>query len=145
MLGTLIVLISIMGNVFPHVQEILTPRARANGVSITFDDGPHPTHTDEVLDILKAKKVHATFFIIGLHIPRDRKVIMREVREGHSVGGHSYTHQNFSKISLEEMAKEVLFTHIRIMSLTGKYPTFFRFPYGVDDVRIRHFYSGKVI
>lgn len=43
------------------------------------------------------------------------------------------------------MAKEVLLTHIKIASLTGKIPQYFRFPYGVDDVRIRYFYSGKII
>jgi peptidoglycan/xylan/chitin deacetylase (PgdA/CDA1 family) len=141
MFGMLLVFITVYKTLIPSLEEIKTPVAPNNGVSITFDDGPHPTHTDQILDILKEKKVHATFFLIGLHVPRYEKGILRELREGHTVGGHSYSHQNFSKLSLPVMAKEVLFTHIKIFSITGKFPSYFRFPYGIDDIRIRNFYS----
>lgn len=43
------------------------------------------------------------------------------------------------------MAKEVLFPHLKMALITGKYPTYFRFPYGIDDIRIRNFYSWKII
>lgn len=145
MFGILSVFISYSITIFPKIEDLTLPKAPNNGVAITFDDGPHPTHTDEILDILREKKVHATFFLIWLHIPRDEKAILREIREWHIVGGHSFSHQNFSKLSLPQIGKEVLLTHIKIASLTGKYPRYFRFPYGVDDIRIRNFYKGKFI
>jgi peptidoglycan-N-acetylglucosamine deacetylase len=64
MLGMLIIFISVSRSIIPFFEEIQTPIGPKNGVTITFDDGPHPKHTDEILDILKEKKVHATFFII---------------------------------------------------------------------------------
>jgi peptidoglycan-N-acetylglucosamine deacetylase len=125
--------------------SVETATIDTNKVSITFDDGPHPIHTDEILDILKQKEVKATFFVIGLHIPRDEKVIVREIREWHTVGGHSYSHKAFSKMSLPVMAQEIFLTHLKIFSLTGRYPAYFRFPYGIDDIRVRKFYTGKII
>lgn len=145
MLGFIVSIISFYAVIFPKVEYITTPIAPVNGVSITFDDGPHPTHTDEILDILKEKKVHATFFLIGLHIRRDEKVVLREMREWHTLWGHSFSHQNFSKLNLPQIGKEVLLTHVKIASLTWRIPNYFRFPYGVDDIRIRDFYHGKII
>ena len=145
MFGMMIALISIYRSIYPEIEILKAPRALDNGVVITFDDGPHPTHTTEILDILKQKRVHATFFLIWLHIRRDQKVILREAREWHAVGGHSYSHQAFSKLGLSAIATEILLTHIKIASLVWKYPTYFRFPYGVDDIRIRNFYSWKII
>jgi peptidoglycan-N-acetylglucosamine deacetylase len=145
MLEVILSLIHISLQISPIIEDIFIVPAPANAVSITFDDGPHPTHTDAILDILRGKWVKATFFVIGLHIPRDKRVILREVREWHTVGGHSYSHRVFSKMDLPTMAKEIILPHLKLFSLTWKYPEYFRFPYGIDDIRVREYYHGRVI
>ncbi len=63
-----------------------------NKVGLTFDDGPNPYFTNSILDILKIKKVKATFFIIGSFLEQNIDIVRRIVREGHQVGNHSFTH-----------------------------------------------------
>lgn len=62
-------------------------------IYITFDDGPHPTITPQVLDILKKFNAKATFFCVGNNIKRYKNTFDMIVNEGHSVGGHTYNHE----------------------------------------------------
>ena len=66
-------------------------------VALTFDDGPDPTWTPQILDILKAKHVPATFFVIGENALTERGLLDREIAEGHEVGNHTYTHPNLGE------------------------------------------------
>lgn len=62
-------------------------------VVLTFDDGPHPTFTPRVLDLLAHEKMQATFFVVGRNISRDTfGLVQRMVAEGHTIGSHSYSH-----------------------------------------------------
>ncbi len=61
-------------------------------IALTFDDGPDPTWTPQILDILKAKHVEATFFIIGENAGASPDIVEREYEEGHDVGNHTFTH-----------------------------------------------------
>ena len=67
-------------------------------MTITFDDGPSE-YTDRVLDILKAKQVPATFFVIGENAEQYPGEVKREYAEGHTIGNHTYTHPNVAKES----------------------------------------------
>lgn len=118
---------------------------RSNLVSITFDDGPHRQHTTEVLDILKTKHVPATFFVIGNRIAHNEKILRKILTEWHTLGSHSYSHPIMKKLSIFQIAKQVLFTDIQIFWATGILPSYFRFPYGIEDDRIGYFYSGPII
>ncbi|WP_239549105.1 polysaccharide deacetylase family protein [Scopulibacillus daqui] len=60
--------------------------------AITFDDGPHPIYTPEILDILKKYHAKATFFLIGNRIEQYPYLVQREVNEGHELGNHTYSH-----------------------------------------------------
>ncbi|MFT8313606.1 MAG: polysaccharide deacetylase family protein [Clostridium sp.] len=60
---------------------------------LTFDDGPSPNNTPQILDILKREDVKATFFIIGKNAERNPELLVREKNEGHTIGMHSYTHE----------------------------------------------------
>jgi peptidoglycan-N-acetylglucosamine deacetylase len=48
-------------------------------------------------------------------------------------------------MDLPTMAQEIFLSHLKLLSLTGRYPAYFRFPYGIDDIRIRRYYGGKII
>lgn len=63
-----------------------------NEIFLTFDDGPNPFYTPKVLDILKEEGVKATFFLIGRHVEVYPEIVQRILEEGHSIGGHSYSH-----------------------------------------------------
>ena len=66
-------------------------------VALTFDDGPDPNWTPQVLDVLKAKGVPATFFVVGDNALTERGLLQRELAEGHEVGSHTYTHPNLAR------------------------------------------------
>lgn len=70
-------------------------------VALTFDDGPHATLTPQLLDVLKAHHVHATFFVIGMNVEQNPDVLRRIVAEGHEVGNHSWSHPNLAKLPEE--------------------------------------------
>lgn len=101
-------------------------------VYLTFDDGPS-IYTGQILDILKANNVKATFFVIG----RDEEYYeyyKRIVDEGHTIGMHSYTHvyQDFYA-SQESFAKELVKLNDLIYNVTGTTSTIFRFPGGSSN------------
>ena len=100
---------------------------------LTFDDGPDPVFTPVVLDILKARHVEATFFVIGVNAENNPGLIRREYAEGHQIGNHTYTHPNVATISLERTALELTTTQRIIENLLGVSTTFFRPPYNADS------------
>ena len=98
-------------------------------VALTFDDGPGP-HTERILDILAEYDVQATFFVVGFQVENFPGLLSRMVQEGHLVGNHSYSHTDFSEISLPEVKREIEHTNQLIKRETGYEPKFIRPPYG---------------
>jgi peptidoglycan/xylan/chitin deacetylase (PgdA/CDA1 family) len=78
-----------------------------NAVYLSFDDGPHPTITPWVLDLLKEHGAVATFFCIGNNVRRFPEVYQRILREGHAVGNHTYHHVNGWKRGVEKYLADV--------------------------------------
>ena len=74
-------------------------------VALTFDDGPDPVYTPKLLDGLKERKVHVTFFLIGKKLEGQEDLVRRIQQEGHLIGNHTYSHVDLSKLS-ESQAKE---------------------------------------
>ena len=101
-------------------------------MSITFDDGPSE-YTSRILDILKAKQVPATFFVIGVNAEQYPDVVKREFAEGYTIGNHTYSHPNVAKES-EEATKLELNTTLRLSEHdTGHGSILFRPPYNADS------------
>ena len=101
-------------------------------VALTFDDGPDPTWTPRILDILKQKHVPATFFIVGENALTQRGLLERLVREGHEVGSHTYTHPNLAGATATETAFELNTTQRLFEAFTGHSMRLFRAPYFGD-------------
>lgn len=101
-------------------------------VALTFDDGPDPRWTPKILDILKAKQAPATFFVIGQNMQKHPELVMREVREGHDVGGHSWTHPNIGETPLPQVQVELNATQRLFEVLTGRSMRLFRPPFFGD-------------
>ena len=102
-------------------------------ISLTFDDGPDLKWTPELLDLLSAEKVPATFFATGTMIARNPEIFQREVREGHAVANHSLTHVDVSTTSSWRARLELTVTDHVIRAVTGKEVGYFRLPYEGDD------------
>ena len=99
-------------------------------IAITFDDGPHPKKTAEILDFLAENSVRATFFVVGENAKYYPDLIMREAAEGHEIGNHTYHHKAMRKCKDGEGKCEITEASDMIKSITGKSPVLFRPPEG---------------
>jgi peptidoglycan-N-acetylglucosamine deacetylase len=102
-------------------------------VAITFDDGPDPTWTPKILDVLKEKNVKATFFLIGLEVEKYPGIAKRIYQEGHEIGNHTFTHPDISNISKRYFEVELNLTERLFEGKLGVKPVLFRPPYSIDQ------------
>ena len=105
-------------------------------VALTFDDGPHPRYTEQLLDGLKERRVKATFFVTGEHACLHPDVIERMNEEGHLIGNHTYSHMQLQKEKYEEFKQELIKTNEVLSGITGEDVLYVRPPYGVWDKSI---------
>jgi len=110
---------------------ILRRGPHENVVAITFDDGPSPAHTPQILDILKEKGVKATFFVVGLHVKKYPDIARRIVAEGHDIGNHTYTHKDLVPSTRRMVLAQIHKTDQAIKKVTGVSTRLFRPPRGI--------------
>ena len=104
-----------------------------NKIAITFDDGPDPEWTPKILDVLKAKKATATFFMIGIQADKFPGLAKRIYAQGNTIGNHTFTHPDVSGISTSYMKVELNLTERLFASLFGVRTTLMRPPYAIDE------------
>jgi peptidoglycan/xylan/chitin deacetylase (PgdA/CDA1 family) len=114
----------------------LTNAAPTRRIALTFDDGPEPTYTPQVLAVLARYGVHATFFEIGEQIDANPALARAVVDGGNLLENHSYTHPSLISLSNAEIRSELQQTSLAIVNATGMTPTFFRPPYGDVDSNV---------
>lgn len=100
-------------------------------VCITFDDGPSPKNTPQILDILKDKGVKATFFVTGKYVEIYPEIAQRIVAEGHDIGNHTYNHKELAVSNKKTILNELQKTEDVIQRVTGIKTKLFRPPRGV--------------
>ncbi|WP_199622275.1 polysaccharide deacetylase family protein [Paenibacillus alkalitolerans] len=100
-------------------------------VCLTFDDGPDPVYTPQLLDLLQRYNVKATFFIVGKHAEEHPDIIRRMHREGHAIGIHNYRHRSNWLMRPQTVIKHVHRTSKFIEGVTGQRPQLYRPPWGV--------------
>jgi cellulose synthase/poly-beta-1,6-N-acetylglucosamine synthase-like glycosyltransferase/peptidoglycan/xylan/chitin deacetylase (PgdA/CDA1 family) len=98
-------------------------------VALTFDDGPDPEWTPQILDVLRAEHVPATFFVIGSNAEAYPELVQQMVDEGHEVGNHTFTHPNLSETPDRVVELELNATQRLFQALTGRSMRLFRPPY----------------
>ncbi|HLP05252.1 MAG TPA: glycosyltransferase, partial [Paludibacter sp.] len=106
--------------------------AKPKRIAITFDDGPNEEFTPKILDILKEKKVPATFFVTGVNIDDNIPLIKRIYKEGHEIGNHTFTHPNLELTSDNRIRVELRSTRLLLESIVGHTTLLFRPPYNTD-------------
>ena len=107
-------------------------------VALTFDDGPSAKLTPKLLDLLAARRVKATFFVIGQNVIDYPDIVKRAAREGHEIGNHTWSHPYLAKMSDEAVRRELRRTDDAIKDAIGTRPTLMRPPYGSITPRQKH-------
>lgn len=117
------------------VEKVLTEQDRKElqRVALTFDDGPHPYYTEQLLDGLKERGVHVTFFVTGEHAELHPDIIKRMYDEGHLIGNHTYSHIQLTRNNRENFKEELVKTSKVIQEITGDEVIYVRPPYGTWD------------
>ncbi len=102
-------------------------------IALTFDDGPDPEWTPQILDVLKSFNAPATFFVIGNSCEEHPNLVADEYAAGHEIGSHSFLHPNMGAISAQRDRLELNLTQLAIESATGRSTILFRPPYNADS------------
>lgn len=112
-------------------------------VALTFDDGPSPASTPEVLSLLKNSGVRAAFFVIGRKVEKYPDLAFRINQDGHLIGNHSLTHADLFPLKpAAEIREELLATRGLIEKITGEPNLYFRPPFGVTNPIIARALKG---
>lgn len=114
----------IFGRPITHVAR--TPRT----VALTFDDGPNPNATPEILDALAERGIKATFFVLGRHAERWPDLVRRAADDGHAIGNHGYYHRKLHFKSPRYVRDDLTRGTRAIEQAAGVHPALFRAPHG---------------
>lgn len=99
-------------------------------IALTFDDGPNPSTTPRLLDILKERGVRATFFVLGSRAAQHPELLRRIAEEGHEIANHSWNHPQLPKLTVAAAEKQITDTDDAIFNATGQHAVYMRPPYG---------------
>lgn len=120
--------VSCITGIINEEEDMDTPK-----IAITFDDGPHPYYTEQLLDGLKERGAKATFFVMGKQAEAYPELILRMYEEGHLVGNHTYSHIQLGNNNREIFKAELVRTNEVLLDITGEEPQYVRPPYGSWD------------
>jgi cellulose synthase/poly-beta-1,6-N-acetylglucosamine synthase-like glycosyltransferase/peptidoglycan/xylan/chitin deacetylase (PgdA/CDA1 family) len=123
----------------PHAGTITTARIPDRTIVLSFDDGPDPTWTPKVLDVLARHRVHGSFFVLGNQVLRHPDLVRRTLDEGHEIGNHSFTHPDLTTVSSGQQRWQLSQAQLALVGVTGRTTLFVRPPYSfsngsLDDV-----------
>ena len=102
-------------------------------VALTFDDGPHPVWTEQLLNGLKKRGVVASFFVIGQNVEKNPELLVRMQAEGHLIGNHTYSHMQLRKKNRKAFGEELIKTNEVIKEAMGQETIYVRPPFGTWD------------
>jgi peptidoglycan-N-acetylglucosamine deacetylase len=105
--------------------------SQARGVALTFDDGPHPEGTPEILRLLADAGATATFYLVGEQVVRWPEVAAEIAAAGHEIGLHGYRHRLLLRRAVGELRDDLERAFETIATATGREPVSYRPPYGV--------------
>ncbi len=105
-------------------------------VALTFDDGPNPPYTDEIVDYLYAAHAPATFFVVGRAVAAHPEVVRKEVQDGNALGNHSWDHAHLVLERRSHIAAEIAQTDAVIWRVAHVHTRLFRPPFGARDYAV---------
>lgn len=127
--------VQFQGKTIRDVQLNSQDKARAQvapekPIALTFDDGPWPNSTSQVLDVLKKSNVKATFFMVGMQVQKYPQLLKQVVANGHAIGNHTWSHQ-YAHYNESAAAREIDRTAEIVYKITGVKTSLFRPPAGI--------------
>ena len=126
-------------------QETETGDKVKGTIALTFDDGPHPVYTPWLLEGLRERGVHVTFFLIGQNIDGNEDIIRQMKEEGHLIGNHSQNHMQLTKEQVKAACEQINVTNEKIREITGETPEYVRPPYGSWSEELECMVPMKVV
>jgi len=111
-------------------------KAGATKIALTFDDGPWPHSTPALLDLLAKYRLKATFFVVGSQVKAHQDLMQAILAGGHTVGNHSYFHDNILMLRCTRTLKRDIRLTQRVLAQAGVRPLFFRPPVGITNSRL---------
>ena len=117
---------------FEETKAVIQEQTEKPMIALTFDDGPNAQFTPDLLEGLKQRNVHATFFLIGENIEQNsnQNLVKQMYEEGHLIGNHTYHHLEITRLSDEKAYEEIKSTNDLIESIIGEPPEYMRPPFG---------------
>ena len=103
---------------------------QAKRIVLTFDDGPHPKQTRQILDVLDHYGIKATFFVIGINVKHYPEVLGEVLKRGHEIGNHTYDHSHAAKLDADAFERQILDCEQEIFLKSGTSVHLFRPPEG---------------
>jgi peptidoglycan/xylan/chitin deacetylase (PgdA/CDA1 family) len=119
-----------------------TPPPPGSKLYLTFDDGPSGVYTQQILSVLQAKGVPATFFLVGQNAARHPGIVQQEHAAGKGIGNHSWDHQDLTTLPTPQVRTELQSTSDEIAGLTGVTPTLWRPPFGAFNATVTQIASS---
>lgn len=114
----------------PNSEVVWNVHTDQKLIALTFDDGPNPVYTPQILDLLKAYDAKATFFVLGKRVQMYPALAIREVNEGHEIANHTFDHHYLKNVSSQKLMDEIRQTQDIIFDITEQTPHVFRPPGG---------------
>ena len=118
---------------YPSGWLVQRSGAPEHTLALSFDDGPDPEWTPQILDILKRYDIKASFFMIGANAAAHPELVQRVFAEGHEIGNHSFTHPNMLHASVERVRLELVACQRALEAVLGRSVTLFRPPFNADS------------
>ena len=110
-------------------EQMVSRSMPARTLALTFDDGPDPEWTPQILDVLRRNQAHATFFVVGARVNDEPELTRRILAEGHEIASHTFTHADVAAVAGWRRDLELTLTRNAVAGATGYQPTLFRPPF----------------
>ncbi|WP_157805627.1 polysaccharide deacetylase family protein [Bacillus sp. mrc49] len=121
----------------PVQNEWIDPAKKV--IALTFDDGPHPSHTMSILNDLDRYDAHATFFVLGNRVQHYPQVLQKMLEQGNEIGNHSWDHPQLTRLDKGKIKDEIKSTQEAVDKATGMEPSLIRPPYGAINDNVRDY------
>lgn len=132
--GLLVMAVLPYGNFYGVVQNTIPTDKKV--VALTFDDGPYPPYTQELLKVLAAENVKATFFMVGANAAAHPELARQVAQAGHVIGVHTLNHIDLQKLDKKQQSYQIAVGKMVLQQLTGVEPHLFRPPHGFRDWQV---------
>lgn len=144
--GAIVLGIAALVTVFWYVSEsprnqiwgttVTSGQTKHKVVALTYDDGPNPPYTNEIVDYLHREHVVATFFVVGVAVVAHPDVVRLELRDGNAIGNHTWDHAHIVFMGRKHIEREITSAEDAIRHATGIRTTLFRPPFGARDFAV---------